>query len=101
VNRLYPLIKECYESANHRVTTGELNRFVETLHFEERRILYITQAGIRPPSFILFTDKSGPLHFSHERYLMNQLRKKFGFTGTPIELKIRGRTRKKDRPALK
>jgi GTP-binding protein len=101
VNKLYPLIKECYESANHRVTTGELNRFVETLHFEERKILYITQAGIRPPSFILFTDKSGPLHFSHERYLMNQLRKKFGFTGTPIELKIRGRTRKKDRPALK
>jgi GTP-binding protein len=100
-NKLYPLIKECYESANHRVTTGELNRFVETLHFEERKILYITQAGIRPPSFILFTDKSGPLHFSHERYLMNQLRKKFGFTGTPIELKIRGRTRKKDRPALK
>jgi GTP-binding protein len=101
VNQLFPLIKECYESANHRVTTGELNRFVETLHFEERKILYITQAGIRPPSFILFTDKSGPLHFSHERYLMNQLRKKFGFTGTPIELKIRGRARKKDRPPLR
>ncbi len=99
VNKLYPLIKECYESANHRVTTGELNRFVETLHFEERKILYITQAGIRPPSFILFTDKSGPLHFSHERYLMNQLRKKFGFIGTPIEIKIRGeRERKTARP---
>jgi GTP-binding protein len=101
VNKLFPLIKECYESANHRVTTGELNRFVETLHFEERKILYITQAGIRPPSFVLFTDKSGPLHFSHERYLMNQLRKKFGFTGTPIDLKIRGRSKKKDRPPLR
>ncbi len=101
VNRLFPLIKECYESANHRVTTGELNRFVETLHFDERKILYITQASLRPPSFVLFTDKAGPLHFSHERYLVNQLRKRFGFTGTPIEIKVRGRAKRKDRPPLR
>jgi GTP-binding protein len=98
INDLLELIKRVNESAFHRVTTGELNRFVETLHFEERKVLYITQASVRPPSFILFTDKAGPLHFSHERYLMNQLRKRFGFEGTPIHLKIRGRTRKKDRP---
>jgi GTP-binding protein len=98
VNELLELIKRVNESAFHRVTTGELNRFVETLHFEERKVLYITQASIRPPSFILFTDKSGPLHFSHERYLTNQLRKRFGFEGTPIHVKIRGRTAKRDRP---
>ena len=97
VGELFRLIQRIHESARHRVTTGELNRFVETLHFEERKILYITQAGVRPPSFILFTDKAGPLHFSHERYLINQLRKRFGFEGTPIHLKIRGRLRKKDR----
>jgi GTPase len=101
VTKLFSLIQECYEAATHRVTTGELNRFVETLHFDERKILYITQASVRPPSFVLFTDKAGPLHFSHERYLVNRLRKRFGFQGTPIELKIRGRVRKKDRPALK
>jgi len=101
VNKLFPLIKECYLSATKRVTTGELNRFVADLHFEERKILYITQTGVRPPSFILFTDKAGDLHFSNERFLVNQLRKRFGFLGTPIELKIRGRVRKKDRPALK
>ena len=56
---------------------------------------------MRPPSFIVFTDKAGPLHFSHERFLVNQLRKRFGFEGTPIELKIRGRLRRKERPALK
>ncbi|HXJ43305.1 MAG TPA: ribosome biogenesis GTPase Der [Bryobacteraceae bacterium] len=101
VRSLYPLIKECFDSATKRVTTGELNRFVESLHFDERRILYITQASTRPPSFILFTDKNGPLHFSDERFIINQLRKRFGFVGTPIELTIRGRTRRKDRPALK
>ena len=101
VNRVFPLIRQCYESSIKRVTTGELNRFVEALHFEERKILYITQAGIRPPKFILFTDKAGDLHFSNERYLVNQLRKRFGFVGTPVEIKVRGRLRRKDRPALK
>ncbi len=101
VHRLFGIIKNVYAAATHRVTTGELNRFVEKLKFEERKILYITQAGVRPPSFIVFTDKSGPLHFSHERYLVNQLRKRFGFEGTPIELKIRGRLKRKERPALK
>ena len=95
---LLELIKRVNESAFQRVTTGELNRFVETLHFEERKVLYITQASVRPPSFILFTDKAGPLHFSHERYLVNQIRKRFGFEGTPIHVKIRGRVRKRDRP---
>jgi GTP-binding protein len=74
---------------------------VETLHFEERKVLYITQTSVRPPSFVLFTDKAGSLHFSHERYLVNQLRKRFGFIGTPIQIAIRGRPRKKDRRALK
>jgi GTP-binding protein len=101
VKHLFGMIRECYDNARKRVTTGQLNRFVESLRFEERKILYITQAGVRPPSFILFTDKAGPLHFSDERYIINQLRKKFGFEGTPIEIKVRGRLRKKDRPALK
>jgi GTPase len=98
INELLELIKRVNDSAFHRVSTGELNRFVETLHFEERKVLYITQASVRPPSFILFTDKAGPLHFSHERYLTNQLRKRFGFEGTPIHVKIRGRASKKNRP---
>lgn len=98
INELFDRIERINKSAFQRVTTGELNRFVETLHFEERKVLYITQASVRPPSFILFTDKAGPLHFSHERYLTNQLRKRFGFEGTPIHVKIRGRIRKKDRP---
>ncbi len=97
VEKLLDLIKRINESAFKRVTTGELNRFVEKLHFEERKVLYITQASVRPPSFILFTDKTGPLHFSHERYLANQLRKRFGFEGTPIHLKVRGRASRKDR----
>jgi GTP-binding protein len=91
VERLFGRIREVYEAASMRVPTGELNRFVEALRFEERKIYYITQASIRPPTFVLFTDRAGPLHFSHERYLANQLRKRFGFRGTPVVIKTRGK----------
>ncbi len=91
VEALFARVKEVYESASRRITTGELNRFVENLHFEERRIFYLTQHSIRPPAFVVFTDRFGPLHFSHERYLINQLRKQFGFQGTPIVLKTKAK----------
>ncbi len=91
VSKLFKLIREVYDSASRRITTGELNRFVENLHFEERKIYYITQHSIRPPSFAVFTDKGPALHFSHERYLINQMRKKFGFIGTPILLETKAK----------
>jgi GTP-binding protein len=91
VKGLFKLIREVDDSASTRVTTGELNRFVERLHFEERKIYYVTQASIRPPTFIFFTNSSGPLHFSHERYLINQIRKRFGFRGTPVVVRTRAK----------
>jgi GTP-binding protein len=95
VQKLFPLIKEIYESASKRVTTGELNRFVDQLHFEERKIYYITQHSIRPPAFAVFTDKGPELHFSHQRYLVNQLRRRFGFKGTPILVQTRAKKKEK------
>jgi GTP-binding protein len=91
VNALFKLIREVDDSASKRITTGELNRFVEKLHFEERKIFYITQATVRPPTFVLFTNNAAPLHFSHERYLINQIRKRFGFRGTPVVVKTKAR----------
>jgi GTPase len=60
-----------------------LNPFVESLHFEERKIYYVTQASVRPPTFVFFTNSAGPLHFSHERYLI--------FRGTPVAVKTRAK----------
>jgi len=91
VDRIFKTIRDVHESATQRIPTGELNRFVESLRFEERKIYYITQASVQPPTFVLFTNRAGPLHFSHERYLTNQIRKQFGFRGTPIVLKIKGK----------
>lgn len=89
---LFDLIRKADESAAKRVSTGELNRFVETLDWEyHMKIYYLTQVSVRPPKFLVFTDKAGNMHFSAERYLMNRLRERFGFEGTPIELKTRRR----------
>jgi len=90
VPQLLPLIRECFDSASRRATTGELNRFLETLKIEPPiKIYYITQASVRPPTFVLFTDKHGALHFSAERFIINRFREKFGFKGTPVVLKVK------------
>jgi len=91
VKDLFNLIRAVDNSASKRIATGELNRFVEKLRFEERKIFYVTQASVRPPTFVFFTSSSGPLHFSHERYLVNQIRKRFGFRGTPVVVKTRAK----------
>jgi GTP-binding protein len=82
-----------------RVTTGQMNRFLERIDFQRApvpmskrvRILYMTQAAVAPPTFILFTDRAVTLHFAFERFLENQIRAAFGFEGTPIWFKVRAR----------
>lgn len=89
---LYKRIGEVWESYNRRVGTGELNRLAETLQLEPgRRVFYITQPSVRPPSFVLFMDNSRPLHFSTERQIINRIRREFGFKGTPIAIKLKSR----------
>lgn len=82
-----------------RITTGEMNRFLKQVDFERAsvpynrrvRIYYMTQTNVAPPTFVLFTDKAVKLHFSYERFLENQIRKAFGFIGTPIWIKNRAK----------
>ena len=87
-----------------RVTTGQMNRFLEKVDFQRApvpmakrlRIFYMTQAAVAPPTFVLFTDRDIQLHFSFERFLENQIREAFGFEGTPIWFKLRPRNVKKE-----
>lgn len=90
VGQLFEMIRNAHKWASHRVGTGELNRFSTGLILEpDTRIKYITQASIRPPTFIVFPDKKRELHFSAERQLVNRIRDAFGFRGTPIEVKVK------------
>jgi GTP-binding protein len=82
-----------------RVSTGQMNRFLERIDFQRApvpmakriRIFYMTQAAVAPPTFVLFTDRDIKLHFAFERFLENQIRAAFGFEGTPIWFKVRAR----------
>jgi GTP-binding protein len=101
--RLLEIIDRVATARRHRVSTSELNKFLEevtTAHApvsktrRDVRILYGAQTAVAPPSFVLFTNVATELHFSYERYLTNKLREHFGFEGTPIRLKVRRRERK-------
>lgn len=103
LGKLVKTIKEVGKSCGRRIPTAELNKFFETLDYErasqpwgtKAKILYLTQGGIHPPTFIVFTNRKGKLHFSFERFLVNQIRRKFGFEGTPVVLKTKPRLSKR------
>jgi len=97
--KIFPLLEEVATERRKRVTTSQMNRFIERVDFERAsvpvrqrvKILYMTQASVAPPTFVLFTNRAVKLHFSYQRFLENQIRKAFGFVGTPIWIKNRAR----------
>jgi GTP-binding protein len=97
--RIFPLLEQVATERRKRISTSAMNRFIETVDFERAsvpmrsrvKILYMTQASVAPPTFVLFTNREVKLHFSYQRFLENQIRKAFGFLGTPIWIKNRAR----------
>lgn len=97
--KIFPLLEEVATERRKRVTTSEMNRFLEHVDFERAsvpmrqrvKILYMTQASVAPPTFVLFTNRAVKLHFAYQRFLENQIRKAFGFVGTPIWIKNKAR----------
>jgi GTP-binding protein len=98
-DKIFPTLKEVATERRKRIGTGEMNRFVKTVDFDRAavparqqvRIYYMTQSSVAPPTFVLFTNRKVQLHFSYQRFLENQIRKAFGFVGTPIWIKNRAR----------
>jgi GTPase len=98
--RIFPLLERVATERRKRIPTSAMNRFVETVDFERAsvpmrsrvKILYMTQASVAPPTFVLFTNRAVKLHFSYQRFLENQIREAFGFLGTPIWIKNRARS---------
>lgn len=98
VDRIFELIDYVYGQACFRIQTGVLNdvlneavAMVQPPSDKGRRlkIYYMTQTGIKPPSFVLFVNNAELMHYSYERYLKNTLRSNFGFEGTPIRFTIK------------
>ena len=98
--KLLDVVDRVAVAARTRVSTGELNRFIEkvttasppvTAGKRNVRVMYASQASVAPPTFVLFTNAATKLHFSYERFLENRIRETYGFFGNPIRIQVRGR----------
>ena len=100
VSRIFELVRYVYEQNAMRISTGMLNNVLAdatarvqppTDKGKRLKLLYMTQTGVRPPTFAIFCNDRTLFHFSYQRYVENQLRSVFGLEGTPIRLLIRER----------
>ena len=103
MDALFKKVELVSRERRKRVTTGQMNRFLDKIDFQRAsvpmnkrvRIYYMTQAAVAPPTFVLFTDRDVKLHFSYERFLANEIRDSFKFIGSPIWFKVKARNKKK------
>ncbi len=100
INKLFENIDLVYANHNMRVGTGVLNEIMAravsmqqppTDKGKRLKLFYITQTGVKPPTFVIFVNDIELMHFSYTRYIENQIRDTFGFAGTPLKFIIRER----------
>ena len=100
VYKLFELIQSVDNNYSMRVSTGLLNDIIRDaiLHNppptdkgERLKIFYITQVSVRPPRFLIYINKTSLMHFSYQRYIENQIRENFQFTGVPLVFELRER----------
>ena len=100
VDSVLEVVKKIYKERNKRISTPLLNNTIRdavashsapSRRGKKLNILYVTQADVNPPTFVFSVNDAALLHFSYQRYMENQLRKSFGFRGTPIRLFFRQR----------
>ena len=100
IDRLFEFIVSCAEQSARRITTGMLNELLAQATTrvqppsDKGKSFYVTQASVKPPTFIFFCNNAQLFHFSYQRYLENRIREAFGLEGTPIRIIIRERGEK-------
>jgi len=100
LNKLFELIDAVIENNSMRIQTGVLNEIMtEAVAMQQPpsdkgkrlKLFYMTQVGVKPPTFVIFVNDKELMHFSYTRYIENQIRETFGFKGTPLKFIIRER----------
>lgn len=101
LDQLFGLVDKIMGQYRFRASTGEVNRVIEaaieahTPPYAGRgrlKFFYSTQVGVRPPTFVTFTNKPGSVHFSYQRFLVNRLKEAFGLDLVPVRLILRARS---------
>jgi GTP-binding protein len=103
VFRLFEVIEQAHEQYTKRIKTSELNTAVREILAANppprlqggraHNFSYVTQTSVKPPNFVFFVKDPRAVHFSYERYLVNQLRERFGFSMVPIRVRFRRKSR--------
>ncbi len=100
LDKIFPTVEEVYKASKMRISTHQLNTFVERamqlnhppmLTGKRLRVYYMTQVDVQPPRFVLFVNNPSLMPETYKRYLVNQFRKKYTFSGTPLQLHLRGK----------
>lgn len=100
IDKLFEYIVSCNDSSNRRIKTGMLNELLAQATTRVQppsdkgkrlKIFYMTQASVKPPTFVFFCNNAQLFHFSYQRYLENRIREAFGLEGTPVKIIIRER----------
>lgn len=103
IDKLFECIVSSNEAANRRITTGMLNELLAQATTRVQppsdkgkrlKIFYMTQASVKPPTFVFFCNNAQLFHFSYQRYLENRIRETFALEGTPVKIVIRERGEK-------
>lgn len=103
LSKIYDVIDKVNDSSTLRITTGILNDVLAKAVAMQQppsdkgrilRVYYMTQVGVRPPTFVIFVNSKKLMHYSYTRYIENRIRDAFGFVGTPINFIIRERKEK-------
>ena len=98
--KIFPEVVRVNDARYRRIPTGEMNRFLRTAVAKHPpatksgrhlRFFYVTQVGVTPPTFVFFVNNRELVHFSYQRYLENQLRETYDFTGTHVRMVFRNR----------
>jgi GTP-binding protein len=107
IERLFPVMRRVHAEYARRIPTGELNRFVEELMDRHPpptkkgragRLYYLRQIGVRPPRFLVSVNDPELIHFSYRRYLLNEIRERYGYQGVPLLVGYRGHKSAKSPP---
>ena len=104
LNSIFTKVLDVQKERSKRIATGLLNKVIneayalnppQTIRNKRLKIMYSTQAAVKPPTFILFANNEDLMKDHYKRYMENKLREAFGFTGTPVRISIRTRSEKK------
>lgn len=97
-HKVLQMIRMCYDNYNKKIATGVLNDVIGKALLQKEppmigtkrlKVFYGTQTGVKPPTFVFFINDESALHFSYSRYIENQLRDAFDFTGTGLKIEYR------------